>query len=291
MTVSQRFDKFLSNIAITYAQAENGLAKHTGVRRCLNRHYYGSTSGEANSMLIGSWGKKTRVRPPRDIDILFVLPTSVYHQYQGKSGNKQSQLLQEVKGVLSGCYKLTSMKGDGQIILIPFATQTVEVVPAFLLDNGRYWICDTNGGGRYKTVDPNDEIAVIDESSKESNGNTRILVRMLKKWQDKCSVELKSFWIELLAVEFLANWQHKAQSSVYYDWMIRDFMKHLIGRAGGYLTLRSTYESIYLGNSWKTKAETALGRATKACEHEAANRNYDAWWEWESIFGADVPLD
>ena len=33
-------------------------------------------------MLSGSWGKLTRVRPVRDIDVLFVLPYSVYQRFQ-----------------------------------------------------------------------------------------------------------------------------------------------------------------------------------------------------------------
>src|ERR1700732_401414 len=104
MTVSQRFDAFLSAIALTAEQAQDGITKHSGIRDCLNKHYYGVASGSANSMVVGSWGKSTRVRPTRDIDVLFVLPYSVYERYQGKSGNKQSQLLQEVKAVLSKTY-------------------------------------------------------------------------------------------------------------------------------------------------------------------------------------------
>src|SRR6478609_3856974 len=100
MTVSQRFDKFLENIRITEEQAADGTVKHGGVRKCLNKHYYDSSSESANSMLVGSWGKHTRVRPPRDIDVLFKLPSSVYQRYETKTGNKQSQLLQEVKNVL-----------------------------------------------------------------------------------------------------------------------------------------------------------------------------------------------
>src|SRR5438552_8480869 len=111
MTVGQRFERFLSNIAITKDQEEDGITKHTGVRSCLNRHYHSVTSGYANSMLIGSWGKTTRLRPVRDIDVLFVLPYSVYQRFQQVTGNKQSELLQEVKSVLSQTYSTTKASG------------------------------------------------------------------------------------------------------------------------------------------------------------------------------------
>src|SRR2546425_10325975 len=101
MKVSQRFDALLANITLTPDQRRDGLLKQSGIRTCLNKHYYGVNSDTANSMFIGSWAKGTEVRPPRDIDLLFVLPNAVYHRYQSRMGNKQSQLLQEVKETLA----------------------------------------------------------------------------------------------------------------------------------------------------------------------------------------------
>src|SRR6266700_6645413 len=86
--VRGRFKAFIDNLAITPAQLEDGNKKQAGVRACLNRHYYGISSETANSRLIGSWGKATRVRPSRDVDILFLLPHAVYLRYQARTGNR-----------------------------------------------------------------------------------------------------------------------------------------------------------------------------------------------------------
>jgi hypothetical protein len=110
--VRGRFRAFIDNLAITPGQLEDGTRKQAGVRACLNRHYYGISSETANSRLIGSWGKLTRVSPSRDVDILFLLPDAVYWRYQNRGGNRQSDLLQEVKNVLRSTYSLTSMRGD-----------------------------------------------------------------------------------------------------------------------------------------------------------------------------------
>ena len=75
--VRGRFKGFINNLAITPAQREDGETKQAGVRACLNRRYHGHSSETANSLLIGSWGKATRVRPSRDVDILFLLPDLV----------------------------------------------------------------------------------------------------------------------------------------------------------------------------------------------------------------------
>src|SRR3546814_21165790 len=98
-----------------------------------------SDSKTANSFLVGSWAKGTRVRPPRDVDIYFQLPVAVYERFEQVKGNKQSAILQEVKGVLQKTYPNTDMRGDGQIVVVRFNSMSVEVAPVFALDSGRFY--------------------------------------------------------------------------------------------------------------------------------------------------------
>jgi Second Messenger Oligonucleotide or Dinucleotide Synthetase domain len=181
--VRWRFGTFLANLAITSPQREDGNTKQAGVRACLNRQYYGTSSEIANSLLIGSWGKGTQVRPSRDLDILFLVPASVWQRYEQRDGNKQSQLLQEVKEVLAATYSQTTMRGDGQVISIPFNTMPVELSPGFRCQDGSIIICDTNEGGRYKTSTAEVEESELIASDQKWNGNTRALAQMLKQWQ------------------------------------------------------------------------------------------------------------
>jgi hypothetical protein len=102
--VRQRFQQFNRNLSLMLRQSVDGTTKRNGVVNCLNRHYYGSTSDTDHSFLIGSWGKPTAMRPPRDVDLYFVLAYAVYSQFQGHSWNRQSALLQEVKDVLADTY-------------------------------------------------------------------------------------------------------------------------------------------------------------------------------------------
>jgi hypothetical protein len=289
MDVGTRFNALLKNISLTQAQREDGETKHSGVRSCLNYHYYGIRSGYTNSMLVGSWGKSTQIRPPRDIDVLFILPYSVYERYELKLGNKQSQLLQEVKGVLSATYPTTKMRADGQVVVVPFTSYNVEVVPAFELKNGQFWICDTHDGGKYETTDPNAEIGAIKISDQVTKGNTRNLIRMMKCWQGYCSVPLTSFCLELLCTEFLAPYQYKDKGTMFYDWIVRDFFAFLVGKAGRFVLAPGTAKVLWLGDSWKSRAESALNRATKAVDFEANNMPYSAGSEWQKIFGTDIP--
>jgi tRNA nucleotidyltransferase (CCA-adding enzyme) len=73
--VRRRFNQLLANLTITDTQRKDGQISQARIRDCLNRRYWGYGSETTNSMLIGSWGKDTRNRPPRDIDVLFLLPS------------------------------------------------------------------------------------------------------------------------------------------------------------------------------------------------------------------------
>jgi hypothetical protein len=174
--VEPRFTRLLDNLAITDSQLQEGATKQAGVRDCLNRAYWGHSSETASSMLIGSWGKFTRVRPSRDVDILFLLPPNVYHQYQGRSGNRQSQLLQEVKNILSATYSQTTMRGDRQVVLIPFNTIPIEVSPGFRCDDGSIIVCDAHKG-RYITSTAEAEAADLAVADITFNSNARSLAR------------------------------------------------------------------------------------------------------------------
>lgn len=291
MNVGQRFTALLSNIALTSTQRADGTTKHRGVCDCLNRWYYQTPSGTANAMLVGSWGKQTEVRPPRDIDLLFVLPDSVYFRFDKYVGNKQSALLQEVREVLKTTYPATAMRADGQVVVVPFHSFAVEVVPAFTAaQQGQFLICDTNSGGRYKLTDPNAEIGALALSDLLTK-NTRDLIRMLKTWQRVCNVPLKSFMLELLAVEFLWTWEHRGKTATWYDWMTRDFLAFLLKKTfWSTVTVPGTSETIFLGNGWLSRAQTAHQRAIKACEFEANTMPYSAGGEWQKLFGEDIPV-
>ncbi len=165
----------------------------------------------------------------------------------------------------------------------------MEVGTDLKLRTGKYWICDTKNGGTYKHFDPDAEQKKLSGSDTDSKGNTRALIRMMKKWQEQCCVPIKSFWLELLAIDFMSGWAYKDKSTVYYDWMVRDFLTYIVGRANGWLFVPGTSEMISLGDGWKSRAETARDRAIKACVFEGAQESTSAGLEWQKIFGSDIP--
>lgn len=287
--VTRRFTRFLDNITITEAQLTDGTTKHYGVRSCLNSWYYGYASDEENSLLIGSWGKETRVRPSRDVDVLFLLPIAVYHRFQDRSGNRQSHLLQEVKEVLGKTYSQTAIRGDGQVVVVPFNTTPIEVSPGFRMQDGSILVCDANGGGRYVISTAEAEAADIGTSDLLYGGSTRHLARMFKQWQRHCNVPIKSFWIERLAVQFMATYQYARENVFYYDWFCRDFLAYLLTQSNDAIIMPGTYDVIWIGDDWVHKAKSAHNDAIRACEHERDSNDILAGLYWQDIFGTVIP--
>ncbi len=288
--VTERFRRFHSLLHLTADEIADGLGKQLGVRQSLQRAYWGPTTDNPPGFVVGSWGKKTAIRPPNDIDLFMPLPLDVYHRFETYTGNRQSSLLQEVKNNLLNTYPQTNMRGDGQVVVTAFNTITIEVVPVFRWDDAGTWLMpDTNAGGRWKLVYPNDEIVSLDGADAAGNNNCRPMIQIIKAWKAHCNVPIKSFHIEQLIAEFVRTYQYRDQSYFYYDWFVRDFLRFLIGQRNAHIHAPASNQIVSIGEEWYSRALTAYDRAVEACEHEYQDRIIMAGEEWQKIFGPRVP--
>ena len=181
------------------------------------------------------------------------------------------------------------MRGDGQVVVVRFDSCNVEVVPAFDLGSCQYLICNTAFAGSFKLTRPWAEVVRLDEVDKATNGNLRPLIRMLKAWQGNCTVPIKSFHLELAAANFLQQSPWRLKDGSWFDWMIRDFFAFLYSRAGTCVTVPGTEELVHLGRDWCSRCWSAYVRAVKACQFEELNMVEEAGWQWQMIFGRDIP--
>jgi len=275
MSIQEQFKQFYKNIKLTQSQREDAKKKHNGVCKKLHDYYYPDLEYTGTTkLLIGSYGKRTNIRPPRDVDVLFIMPAAKFDQYDDNESNGQSQLLQDIKKILSEKYSTTEkIKAWGKVVYIQFSdgTHNVELVPAWEKNNGKFIIPNTEEGGHWEVWDPRAEIQKIDDSDKNTAGKSRALIRMIKKWSENCSVRLKSFQIENMVLEFLGKNEHKDKN---YSNLVRDFFE---------------YFSSSLDDKSKSHFDTALNRANKACDFENEGKIEKATQEWKKIFGDDFP--
>lgn len=289
--VTRRFGQFHKDLMLTKPQSVDGLTKQLGVRESLHRAYWGELHNEPPlGFLVGSWGKQTQVRPPKDIDLFFPLPPAVFSRVNGYAERRQTALLQEVRGQLASKYSRTEIRGDGQVVVVEFGTVVVEVVPVFSVSDGEYLMPDTNDGGHWKVVAPFAELALIELADARTNGNVRALVQMVKTWKRDKDVRLKSYQVELLMVEFLAHSPYGANGYFWYDWLIRDFFIFLCTKHGSSVTIPGTGEKVNLGDAWLPKATSARDIALVACDYEYNDWTHLAGEEWQKIFGPTITV-
>lgn len=272
--IQPAFNKFYQKILLTKAQKDDAKKKHTNVCKKLHDYYYSETTyNGATKLLIGSYGKKTHIKPARDIDVIFKMPTEKFTDYDDNQSNCQGQLLQDVRRILKERYPDTTIRTSTMVIVLEFAesNHNVELLPCWENPDGTFKVPDSSNGGRWKTWDPKREIEAI-ESSQKSSGVTRRLIRMVKKWQEGCGVKLKSYQIENGTVRFLET--------------------HDVSQMENSEAIKDLFESLLASENdegIKSHLKTALKRSKKALSYAAEDKFYEASMEWKKIFGNDFP--
>ncbi len=291
--VIPHFTRFLNDLELESKERADAESKADRIARSLWSSYYGGEFDSRCYVKVGSYGKLTATRPKSDLDMLFLLPTDEYFRINQLAGNKQSQLLGEVKETLEVTFPLTDLRADGQVVVAPFQTYEVEIIPAFRWDDKTFITAHTEDGGSWRPSNPAVEYEWLRWADSVSLGKATHLTKMLKAWKRECSVELKSVSLEVLACVFVSQWKHRDQTLFYYDWLVRDFFQFLSPYVNGWTLVPGTNEKIYLGNSWASKCENAFKRAFKAEDYERQNDEQAASDEWRKIFGqqfAPLPL-
>ncbi|EXJ09419.1 SMODS domain-containing nucleotidyltransferase [Nitrincola nitratireducens] len=292
MSVGDWFRKFCVDIKVK--DKESISRRYKAITRRLNTDYWNTTSDTSHSLYVGSYGRNTAVNGFSDLDMIFQLPYSVYKKYNDYIGNGQSALLQEVKRTIEKTYSKTSIRGDGQVILVPFTDGLIyEVVPAFINDNDSYTYPDANSGGRWRVTNPRPEILAIRTRNDQCNKNLVWLCRMMRVWKNKWEVPIGGLLVDTLAYQFIETWKHRDKSFMYYDWMCRDFFDFMAkqDKEKAYWKAPGSGQSVYGKGLFQWKARRCCNIAIEACEHESANpkREWSAKQKWREVFGNQFP--
>lgn len=292
MGLGDWFNTFCGNLVIqdggTISQRYRAITKR------LNSDYWDTTSDTAHSVYVGSYGRNTATSEFSDLDMVFQLPYEVWQQYDNHTGNSQSALLQAVRKSISTTYSTTSIRADGQVILVPFTDGiTFEVVPAFLNNAGSYTYPDANDGGSWRTTNPRPEIAAIQTRNADCNHNLVPLCRMMRSWKNYWGVPIGGLLIDTLAYQFIGNYAYRDKSFYYYDWMCRDFFAWMAGQdeQQEYWKAPGSGQHVYGKGLFQYKAKRCYNISLEAIQHETANpkREWSAKQKWREIFGTAFP--
>ena len=292
MSLADWFRTFCSNLQV---QDGGTISKrYKAITRRLNTDFWTTTSDEAHSLYVGSYGRNSAIRGFSDLDMVFQLPYAVYERYNAYAGNGQSALLQAVKSSIERTYATTSIKGDGQVILVPFTDGiTFEVVPAFVNKDDSFTYPDANGGGRWRTTNPKPEIAAIRTRNAACNGNLVPLCRMMRAWKRTWEVPIGGLLVDTLAYQFMETWPHRDKSYLYYDFMCRDFFRFMADqdKTQEFWKAPGSGQYVYGKGLFQWKATRCYNLSLEAIAHENATpkREWSAKQKWREIFGNAYP--
>ena len=292
MGLADWFSTFCANIKVQDGGTIS--TRYKNITRRLNSDYWTTTSDTAHSLYVGSYGRNTAIQGISDLDMIFQLPYSVYEQYDKYSGNGQSALLNAVKTSIEKTYSTTSIRADGQVILVPFNDGiTFEVVPAFINKDDSFTYPDSNNGGRWRTTNPKPEIEAIRARNAVCNGNLILLCRMMRSWKNKWNVSIGGLLIDTLAYQFIESYTYRDKSYLYYDFFCRDFFKWMAEQDENqeYWKAPGSGQYVYGKGLFQYKANRCYNISLEAIAHETASpkQEWSAKQKWRDIFGNLFP--
>ena len=269
-------------------------SRYKAITRRLNTDFWTTTSDTAHSLYTGSYGRNTAIGGFSDLDMIFQLPYSEYLKYSSYQGNGQSALLQAIRKSIEKTYSTTSLRADGQVILVPFDDRiTFEVVPAFVNNDDSYTYPDANGGGSWKLTNPKPEVTAIRARNDACNKNLVPLCRMMRAWKNHWSVPIGGLLVDTLAYQFIENYEHRNNSFFYYDFMCRDFFDWMARQSATqeYWRAPGSGQYVYGKGLFQYKARRCCNIALDAIAHETAapKREWSAKQKWREIFGTTFP--
>ena len=214
MSVSDDFGVFNDACKLSTDKITSITYRYKRSTRQLNSDFWVTESETAHSLYTGSYGRDTAARGISDLDIGFVLPNALYHQYNAHVGNGQSALLRSVKRSMQKTYPTSDIAGDGQVVVISFNDNgQFEVLPVFENKDSSSWTYpNANGGGEWKVCNPRAEIAAVQQRHQATNGNLKKLCRMARVWRDNCNVPMSGLLIDTLAYQFIEGYEYREKS-------------------------------------------------------------------------------
>ncbi|MGB5113104.1 MAG: nucleotidyltransferase [Mycobacterium sp.] len=283
MKTSEIFEGLLGNLVID--NNETIAARRDEITKVLNQEFRGLDSSSKNQLMVGSYGRYTAIRGISDLDLLFVLPASLWDTYTGEDGPRDA--LTRARNAIQKRYPNTSVKVDRLVVVVTFQNFMFEVQPVFEQDDGSFKYPDTQSKS-WKTTKPREEIKETSDYNSITNGNFRRLCKMARAWKNKHGVAMGGLLLDTLAYNFLQkNTDHHSATAATYDLLVRDFFSFLSEEEDHdhYQALGSK-QDVKVKKKFQRKAKTAYELCLKAIDAEGKT-TVNA--KWKKVFGKPIP--
>ncbi len=283
MSVSEMFSEFVANLAIR--NTETISLRYGELTSALNKHFRDTESNTANTLQVGSFGRKTGIHGISDLDMLYIMPR---HKWASYEDDGQLKLLQDTKAAILKRYPTTKVRVDRLVVTVTYTNFHVEVQPVFEQDDGSYLYPDTNDGGRWKTTKPREEMEAVADMDAVKNSNLRRLSKMIRAWRNKHGFAMGGLLVDTLAYKFLESTSYyDTKSYLYYDNLSRDFFEYLseLPEQSEYAAPGSR-QRVRVKKKFQKKAKKAHRLCLEAIAAEGQNGVND---KWKKVYGRPFP--
>lgn len=288
MNIAETFEEFVNNLIVDNQSSIE--SRFSSITKRLNTDFYKIDSNSENGIYIGSYGRNTAIKGISDLDMIFELPSGLYSQYNNRAGNKQSQLLQAVSNSIQQTYSQSKVRGDGQVVVVEFSNDYIEICPAFRESDNSFTYPDSNSGGRWKKTNPLPEANTIINEDVECNGHLINLCRIARAWKNKSGVKINGLLIDSFVYNFFSeNVEYKEIDYSSYDLLVKNFFYYLkeLNNERKYWHAPGSNQKVYKKNSnFKSKAKKAFKIVEEAIEK---NENKTVNEIWRRVFGRQFP--
>lgn len=287
MDIALAFDEFLINLEVK--NSEQIINRFKQITKRLNTDFHNLNSEDDNGLYVGSFGRNTAINGVSDLDMNFILPDDLYKDYNNRTNNGQSALLQDVKNSIIKTYSTSKVRGDGQVVVVEFKNDFIEVCPVFQEIDGSFTYPDSNNGGTWKKTNPSPETEEIKNLNDLTNNNLINICKIVRAWKDKNGVKIGGLLIDTLVYNFFkSNEKYHTYESKDYDLLIKDFFEYLKDLdTKKYWYAPGSNQHVYSKNSnFKAKAKKAFKLVEEAILN---NDNDDVYEDWRKIFGKCFP--
>jgi len=219
MSLQSRFNSFRQNIEPTENQRQQVINSHVYLRQNILQ----KLSYIKNTILTGSYKRRTIIRPMNDVDVFVIL-----NYNPGAYGNPSPQsILNRLKSDLKYTYPNSTIKQDKPCVVLDFSHCKFELTPAIegnTWGSNYYEIPNSDNLSYWKRVDSPDILGTQLTRANSSNQLLIPLVKMMKRC--KAFNNLKSpasFEMEILAINqlgYVNNYRDGIQKLLsIYGWL------------------------------------------------------------------------
>ncbi|MCC5788469.1 MAG: hypothetical protein JJT75_02460 [Opitutales bacterium] len=283
MSVAEMFSDFLGNLAITNSETISN--RYGELTAALNKNFRDTDSKTANSLQVGSFGRKTGINGISDLDMLYIMPKGKWAAYEDGG---QYKLLKDTKDAIKARYPSTAVRVDRLVVTVTYTNFHVEVQPVFEQDDGSFKYPDTKGDGKWKITKPREEMNEISKADTEKNYNLKCLCKMARAWRNKHGQELGGLLVDTLVYNFFSTTsEYDDKSYRIYDCLSRDFFKYLseLSKQGEYAAPGSR-QRVKVKKNFQRKAKNAYQLCLEAISAENQKNVND---KWRRVFGRPFP--